>query len=99
MNEPRVHYRSKLFRLPLLRRYSAIVLGSHIFVKGESLSPALMRHEQVHLEQVKRFGLVGFYLRYLFAYARLLVKHRSHHAAYWNIPFEVEARKAESKVT
>jgi hypothetical protein len=95
MKEPRIHYRSRLFLLPGFRHYRAAVLGRHIFVKGTSLSPALLRHEMVHIEQVHRHGIAGFYSRYLFEYFRLLWKFRSHHQAYWGNRFEVEAREAE----
>ena len=97
MKDYKIHYRSPLFKLPGYRRYSATVLGRHIFVKGDSLSPRLLQHELAHLEQVRRHGIARFYSLYLWEYFRLLLKHRSHHKAYWENRFEVEARAAEEK--
>jgi hypothetical protein len=99
MREPRIHFHSRLFRLPGYRRYSATVLGRHIFVKGGELPPKLLRHELAHIGQIRRHGILGFYSRYLFEYFRLLWKYRSHHKAYWENPFEVEARAAEEDLT
>lgn len=93
------HYRSALFRLPLLRHYSAITLGRHVFVKGAEAPPRLVRHELKHVEQVRRLGVTRFYFLYLWEYARNLAKYRSHRLAYHHISFEVEAREAEGSLT
>ncbi len=87
-----------LFRLPLLRNYSAICLGRTIYFKraAEQVSPELMAHENVHQEQMTQHGLVGFYSRYLIDYCVNLVKYRRHHEAYENIRFEIEARQKAS---
>jgi hypothetical protein len=95
VKDPKVHFRSRLFLLPGFRRYSAAVLGNHIFVKGSELPERLRRHEMVHVEQVRRYGILGFYSRYLAHYAVNLWRYRSHHKAYWEIPFEKEARAGE----
>lgn len=91
----KIHYNSRLFKLPGYRHYSATVLGAHIFVKGSSLSPRLLKHELMHIEQVSRYGIAGFYSRYLWEYFRLLWRLRSHKRAYWENRYEAEARLAE----
>ena len=94
---PRYLYRSLLFRLPLLRRYSAICLGRWIVCKHTEaeIPEQLRRHEMVHQEQMDRHGVLNFYLLYLVDYARNLWRYRKHDLAYRNIAFEREAYERE----
>lgn len=58
------------------------------------LSPALIRHELMHVEQIERHESVfGKFGRLTFAvwYVLLLMRH-----GYYNHPYEVEARMAEA---
>jgi hypothetical protein len=87
----------------------ALTLGRHVFVSphvvsrhpsGHGLLPArLVVHEVLHVVQY-RVGLVRFLLRYLSAYASGLRAHGllrvARHRAYRDIPFEAEARAAET---
>ena len=50
----------------------------------------LLRHERCHLEQIERDGRLLFALKYSWW---------TIHHGYWNNPYEVEARAAESKTT
>ena len=50
----------------------------------------LLRHERKHLEQIERDGRILFALKYSW----WTIRH-----GYWNNPYEVEARAAESKKT
>ena len=60
-----------------------------IFILAERLDEErLVRHEQAHLEQAQRMGIVRWYL----TYARLTMRH-----GYRNNPLEVEAREAETR--
>ena len=81
-----VHYRSRLARLLLPKRYVAITLSRHVWTRQASLDEATLRHEAVHVEQWKRFGLLGFLVRYLWWHFRY---------GYQANPFEIEARRAE----
>jgi hypothetical protein len=55
-----------------------------VFLLAEHMGDMdLRRHEEVHLEQAKRYGTIGFYARYLW----LSIRH-----GYWNNPMEREAR-------
>jgi hypothetical protein len=51
----------------------------------------LMRHEEVHVRQWRRLGLVGFLRRYLGAYFRWRLRGYPHWGAYRRIPLEIEA--------
>lgn len=86
----KIHKNSPLFRLPLLKRYSGIVLGRHAFFKGEPTEP-IIRHEEIHQEQMTRVGVGMFYLIYLKDYVKGFVTYWNHDAAYLSIPFEKEA--------
>jgi hypothetical protein len=81
-----VHYRSRVARLLLPKRYVAITLGSHVLTRASHLEERVLRHEQAHVEQWKRHGL----LRFLFAYVWFHFRY-----GYDRNPFEVEARAAE----
>lgn len=87
----KIYYNSRLFSLPLLRNYAAIVLGRRCYVKASQASETLLRHEEIHQEQMDRHGILGFYLIYLKDYFRNLWIYRDHDQAYFNIPFEKEA--------
>src|SRR5215212_2191932 len=71
---------------------AAIPLGSLVIVRRRAAANAgLLRHEQVHVGQWRRFGVVGFLRRYLGAYLRARAAGFPHSAAYRRIPFEIEA--------
>jgi hypothetical protein len=83
----RVHYRSRLARVFLPKRYIAVTLGSHVLTTRGHLDERTLRHEQAHIEQWRRYGVVRFLLLYLWSHVRF---------GYWRNPFEVEARRAEN---
>lgn len=88
------HYNSKL---PGKLGAIAVTFGYHIFYKmsKEEVSNTLRRHEEVHVMQYIRYGFLGFLMLYFYWYLRGRLKGLSHYKAYYEIPFEVEARKAE----
>lgn len=63
----------------------AITLGSHIFFKRKKadVPERMVRHELVHIAQIKREGCLRFYAKYLWYQLRY---------GYKKNPFEVEAR-------
>ena len=69
-----------------------------IFIKLAEASSTLIAHELKHVEQIQREGVLKYYLKYLWFYFQNLRRYRNHHQAYWNIPYEIEARAAE-KIT
>jgi len=70
----------------------ATTLGRFIFVRTSAArSECLLRHELVHVRQWRRFGVAGFGVRYLGAYACWRLRRYPHWAAYRRIPLEIEA--------
>ena len=70
----------------------AITLGRLISVRRHAAEDeALLRHEEVHVEQWRRYGVVGFLRRYLFAYLAWRIRGYGHWGAYRRIPIEIEA--------
>ena len=59
------------------------------------ITPALLRHELAHLEQIDRYGITRFYIIYFSDYLANLWRLRDHDAAYRHIRFEREARELE----
>jgi len=64
-----------------------IVIYPFIFYQGEP-SETLRKHEWVHIEQIKRLGVIRFYITYLWYN---LTK------GYDNNPFEIEAYKRQGE--
>ena len=70
----------------------AITLGRVISVRAHAAgSEGLLRHELVHVRQWRRYGVVGFLVRYLGSYAVWRLRRKGHGGAYRRIPFEIEA--------
>lgn len=65
-----------------LRKWiKGITLYPFIFYQGEP-SHTLRKHEQVHIEQIRKLGVIRFYLLYLYYNMRY---------GYDKNPFEIEA--------
>ena len=63
-----VKYRFPWWLRPfLLRGVAGITLGRRIYIEGEN-PEAILRHELVHLRQIRRLGVIGFYWSYLKEY-------------------------------
>ncbi len=75
----------------------AVTLGHTIYYKKSELhiNPTLRRHEMKHVEQYEKYGLLGFLVLYLTWYLIGRLQGKDDLQAYLDIPFEVEARKAE----
>ena len=90
------------FNSALARRLGveAIVLYPFVFFarSRERTAPATLRHEMIHVRQVRQLGWWRFYLGYLREYARHRWKLRSHDAAYRAISFEREAYAGQDAV-
>jgi hypothetical protein len=93
----RIKYRHWIFKLPLLRHCRGLVLGRTILINCDEseMTPALLRHELIHQEQMDRYGVARFYFIYLHNFLMNLWRLRNIHAAYRNIPFEKEAFERE----
>lgn len=84
-------------RIAAYLKVNAIVLYPFVFVKHPAASVQLTNHELEHVLQMRREGVVKFYIKYLWFYFKNLRKYKNSYLAYWHIPYEVEARAAETK--
>ena len=84
-----------LFKLPILRNYAAITLPWGVYYKDENPSDSLITHEMTHVKQIRIHGVFCFYTSYLLYFLAGMVRYFDWDRAYWEIPFEVEAREAE----
>ncbi|MEW6152913.1 MAG: hypothetical protein AB1673_02835 [Actinomycetota bacterium] len=76
----------------------AITIGSVISVRTAHAGNArLLRHEEEHVRQWRRLGVVGFLRAYLGSYARARWAGFGHRAAYRLIPLEIEAERAAGR--
>jgi len=76
---------------PVPRGADGITIGRLVIVRRGKASPYLLRHELVQVRQWKRFGGVGFGVRYLGPYALWRLRGKDHRGAYLRIPLEIEA--------
>jgi hypothetical protein len=97
---PRVRYQHWIFKLPFVRRYCGMIVARTILLRDAetAVTPELLRHELVHLEQIDRHGITCFYLVYFVDYLANLWRLRDHDAAYRNIRFEREARERQRSI-
>ncbi len=72
-------------------RINGIVLWPFLFYADADPHPVIRNHEEIHLEQLRRTGVVKFYTRYLAEYFNGRMKGLKHDEAYRNISFEKEA--------
>jgi hypothetical protein len=76
---------------PVPRGFDGITIGSTVITRSRLPSPALVRHELVHVRQWRRHGIVGFVVRYVGSYTWLRLQRHGHLGAYLRIPLEIEA--------
>lgn len=74
-----------LLAVPQKRFGAQVLLPGIIFVRrGVTLTPVFIAHELVHVHQIRRYGLIGYWVRYLY---HLI------HLGYQRHPFEIEAHE------
>mgnify|MGYP003333842991 FL=1 len=76
---------------PVPKGFDGITLGRLVIVRRGKVSPELLRHEMVHVRQWRRYGVLGFSLRYAGHYLLWRVRGKGHRGAYLRIPMEIEA--------
>jgi len=89
------YFNSPIFSLPLLNKALAVTIcPCAIFFREEreKVSPRTIRHELIHVYQMRKHGLLKFYYLYLYNYIKNYIKYKDHYKAYAYIPFEIEAR-------
>lgn len=72
-------------------KINAIVLYPFVLYCDRDPSDEIKRHEEVHLNQIRRLGMMKFYRQYLLEYWQGRRKGLTHYQAYRNISFEREA--------
>ena len=72
-------------------KINAIVLYPFILYCDKNPVAEVMRHELVHIDQIKKHGVGKFYALYLYEYCQGRWQGLSHYEAYRNISFEKEA--------
>ena len=80
-------------RWPHIRHFGAITLGHVILGRDHATLRRWRRHEQVHVRQYERWGVL-FWPLYLGAGVVAWWRGRD---AYWDNPFEIEARQADER--
>jgi hypothetical protein len=76
---------------PVPKGVDGITLGSLVIVRSGKVTPYLLRHELVHVRQWRRYGAVGFAVRYFGHYLVWRLRRKGHRGAYLRIPMEIEA--------
>ena len=76
---------------PVPKGSDGITLGSLVIVREGKDSAYLLRHELVHVRQWRRYGVVGFGVRYVGSYLLWRLRRKGHKGAYLRIPMEIEA--------
>lgn len=90
--------------LPRLLQVEAITIYPYVFYNDDEdfylgkWGAPVIKHELAHVSQVIKYGWFRFYISYLLYYLAERVKGEDHFEAYLNIPYEIEARKAELDV-
>lgn len=81
--------------LPRLFGARGVVLYPYILLAGSrARETAVLAHEWVHVRQMRRDGVLKFYATWLWELLRNIFTYRSLRKAYWNIGYELEARRA-----
>lgn len=78
-------------RLARILRVNGIVLYPFVFLAPKDPDVYLLNHELIHLAQIKRVGVLRFYVTYLREYLRFRKQRMGHDEAYRSISFEREA--------
>tara|TARA_A100001515_G_scaffold80527_1_gene63864 strand:+ start:162 stop:491 length:330 start_codon:yes stop_codon:yes gene_type:complete len=73
----------------------AIALYPFVFIRDEG-NEVVINHERIHLKQQRELWVIGFYLLYVLFWLINLVRYRDTATAYYELPFEREARVNES---
>lgn len=86
--------------IPRLLNVNAITLYPYVLYSGsrESANDTIIRHEMVHVRQVRKLGWLRFYASYIAEYFRLRLRGHKHDGAYRQISFEQEAYRDQAHI-
>lgn len=76
-----------------MNKFEAMILFPFVFFKKKKdwVPPSVMVHEQIHLNQIDRDGVLKFYLVYSYHFLRNLIEYKNINRAYLEVPYEKEA--------
>ena len=84
------HYGHWLFKF-LPEHTVGITLPWGVYFRSRTPRDSLIRHETIHVMQIKGNGVIKFYSIYFKDYLLNMIKYRNMDIAYRKIPFEIEA--------
>ena len=86
--------------LPKILKVTGITINKTIYfaIPEQEVSSRLRKHEYEHIKQYQESGVVGFLVKYIWEYIKNRIKGLNHYEAYYNISYEVKARKAAREV-
>lgn len=85
--------------LAKLLKVDGIVLYPFMFFAETRPGIKTINHELIHIQQVRRDGLIRFYFNYLKEYSQFRMKGIPHREAYLSISYEVEAYSHQHDLT
>ena len=88
-----IHVRNSV--LAKIFRVNAITIYPFIFYSQKNPSLTLMKHEMIHVDQVREKGWLKFYFSYFKEFTILFFKYKSFNTAYLNISYEKEAYRKQ----
>lgn len=105
-NKPIIINSTRLVKLLTFNKAIGIVLFPFIIVKNNA-KPSLVNHEMIHFQQIKDYGVFGFYFNYLKEYRELKKYYKDldyepieiNRRSYKNISFESEAFDNQSNLS
>lgn len=79
-------------------KVDGIVIYPFVLFSSPNPDQILIKHELVHVEQIKNLGILRFYSTYFKEYIRNRLKGQTHHQAYISISYEIEAYDKQNNV-
>ncbi len=74
-----------------------LAFGKTLYVRNSD--PVIPRHEFYHIAQFHKFGIPMVVGHYIYHLVKNLIKYKSLQDAFIEIPFEIEAREYEAKMS
>ena len=77
----------------LLPGYEAITLYPFVCIRSSKALAKYqtIKHEMIHVQQIRRYGWFSFYITYLMYFVANMIRYRDWGTAYYDIPWEKEA--------
>jgi len=90
--QPKIIVSDKITKaLSIFISVGAITLFPFIILSEAFNNNTTINHEKIHIEQQRELWVIGFYILYVYYWAKGKIAGQSNDDAYFNIPFEKEA--------